>query len=107
MWQSSRTERLSALAASDRSPPFSDFLWPEIPFSRKQRNRLRRLWPQDEMLPTLFGGTGQKCAHPPIRADGVNMRQVRGFGVGEPIRWAPNENSKLVKPVMVEARYEA
>src|SRR5712672_1799974 len=66
-------------------PPFSDFLWPEIPFSRKQRNRLRRLWPQDEMLPILFGGTGQKCAHPPIRADGVNMRQVRGFGVGEPI----------------------
>src|SRR5712671_3006839 len=44
-------------------PPFSDFLSAEIPFSLKQRSLLRRLWPQDEMLPTQFGGTDQKCAH--------------------------------------------
>src|SRR5882724_6057045 len=31
---------------------FRIFLWPEIALSRKQRNRLRRLWPEDEMLLT-------------------------------------------------------
>jgi len=62
---------------------FRIFLWPEIALSRKQRNRLRRLWPEDEMLLTLFGGTGQKSA--PI-GGGCTLRNRRSANLGRPCR---------------------